>query len=475
VTSPGWATEEETAMHRTGWARAGPGALARLHGAVGDPVVRNGYLLTGTAVVTSLLGVLFWAFAARLSSPAEVGRSAAAITALTLIANTAGLNLAGSLAYLLPRLGSGARRFIARTYLLTGGLAVVLGLGFLGVVWTGHADSLGYLAAGPASAITFTVAAPLFVLFTVQDGVLTGLRRASWVLVENMCFSVLKLVGVIVLATVGVTHGIFYSWAGAMVIVVPPMTVLIFRRLLPATAARPAEAGPPADLIRRFVGLQYLSAMLGQLYMNTLPLIVLVTLGGEANGLFYVPWTIATTVDLVSHSMGASLTVEGAREPDRLWRHVRAVAKRLGVLLGVGAVVGLLGTPLVLSVYGPEYVAADALLLRLLIVGAVLRAVVVLTQSATRARGHSAYTIATEAAVCALVLGVSIALLPIWGIEATGWAWLVGNGLVAAASVPTLIRTMRRPRDTEPGLPLPGDAVVAVQPVESPSARTRSL
>jgi O-antigen/teichoic acid export membrane protein len=407
-----------------------------------DTVVRNGYLLSLTSLASAALGVAFWAVAARMSSPAEVGRSSATITALTLIANVAGLNLLSSFGYLVPRLGRGARRFVARSYTATAATGAALGLAVLaGIALTGS-RSLHFLVADPLLAVVFAIGAPLFVLFTIQDGVLIGLRRADWVLGENLVFAVGKLAALVALLALGVQSGIAYSWIGGIAVIVPVITVGLFRRLL--HDARPAAEAPPTPReVRRFVGWQYAGALAGQLMMNLLPLLVLALLGSAANGLFYVPWTIAITVDLISHSMGASLTAEGAIDPSRLGEHVRSIARKLGVLLGGGAVVGLLVTPLVLRIYGPAYAHGGSLLLRLLILGALLRAVVVVAQSAARARGRTAVNLLTETATAVLVLAGSALLLPVWGISAVGWVWLGANAVVAAASLPSLLRAAR--------------------------------
>lgn len=417
-----------------------------------DTVVRNGYLLSLTSVASAALGVAFWAVAARMSSPADVGRSSATITALTVIANIAGLNLLGSFGYLVPRLGRGARRFVGRSYAITAVAATVLGLALLaGIALTG-AGSLHYLVADPRIAVVFAVGAPLFVLFTIQDGVLIGLRRADWVLGENLVFALGKLAALVALLALGVSHGIAYSWIGGIAVLVPVITVALFRRLL--HDAPPSAVAPPAPReVRRFVGWQYAGALAGQLMMNLLPLLVLARLGSAANGLFYVPWTIAITVDLISHSMGASLTAEGAVDPARLGEHVRSIGRKLAVLLGGGAVVGLAVTPLVLRIYGPEYASGGSLLLRLLIVGALLRAVVVVAQSAARAHGRTAVTLLTETATAVLVLVGSAVLLPVWGISAVGWVWLGANAVVAAMSVPSLLGAARSTGG--PAVPMP--------------------
>jgi O-antigen/teichoic acid export membrane protein len=97
----------------------------------------------------------------------------------------------------------------------------------------------------------------------------------------------------------------------------------------------------------------------------------------------------------------------------------------------------------VLRIYGPEYASGGSLLLRLLIVGALLRAVVVVAQSAARARGRTAVNLLTETATAVLVLAGSSVLLPVWGISAVGWVWLGANAVVAVASVPSLMRAAR--------------------------------
>lgn len=414
----------------------------RLRNTLGEPVMRNGLLIATTTVVTSLLGLAFWAVAARFSTPAEVGRASVAITMLTLIANIAGLNLAGSFSYLLPRLRASRRRFVLMSYVLTCSIAVVLAVVFV-VFALIPTSPLHELVTDPLSVLVLVIAAPVFVLFTIQNGVLVGMRRATWLLAENTVFSVLKLAGLVLLLAIGTAHAISHSWIAATVVIVPVMSALIFTRLL-----RRGEREPDVELIsptvvRRFVGLQYVSSLFGQTYLNALPLVVTLLVGSTAEAYFYLPWTIAITVDLISHALGSSLTVEGASDPSQLSRHVRTVGLRLGALLGAGGLIGVVFAPQFLLLYGEDYSSQGALLLRLLILGALIRAVVVVTQGATRALGLTRVTLVTEALTCVLMLTTSVLLLPGLGIDAIGWCWLATNVVVAAVCVPSLVRIAR--------------------------------
>ncbi len=408
--------------------------------AMGDPVARNGLVLAGTSAVTAVLGLAFWALAARLSTPAEVGQAAVTITVLNLIANIAGLSLTSSFSYLLPRLRSSRRRFLTLCFLLTGAAALVLAGGFLAVAASARIAPLDFLVSSPTTAVMFLVAAPAFVLFHIHDGALIGLRRPLWVLGENTTFALMKLCALLAFGLLALDHAIALAWIVSTLVIVPIVTALIFGRLVPPGSTAPDLEHHSPRVVRRFVGLQYLGLLLGQSYLNTLPVIVTLLAGSTAGGFFYLPWTIAITVDMLSHGFGASLTVEGASNPARLAAHLRTVSLRLGMLLGAGAVVGLVLAPEFLLIYGQEYAANSSLLLRLFIVGALFRAIVIVAQSATRARGHTRLTLVSESLTCLVVLGTSIALLPIWGVDAVGWAWLVGNAVVGLAALPTVIR-----------------------------------
>ena len=69
--------------------RAAPRGLGRLRGHLDDRLYRTGYYLIIGTGITSLLGVAFWALAARSYSAHEIGQNAAAISAMTLVSGSA--------------------------------------------------------------------------------------------------------------------------------------------------------------------------------------------------------------------------------------------------------------------------------------------------------------------------------------------------------------------------------------------------
>lgn len=83
-------------------------------------------LMTAT-VATNALGLVFWTEAARIGTPRVVGRAAAAIAALTLLATISQLNLTNVFVRLLPSAGRLGRRLIARGYLAVVTLSLAVG------------------------------------------------------------------------------------------------------------------------------------------------------------------------------------------------------------------------------------------------------------------------------------------------------------------------------------------------------------
>ena len=144
-------------------------------------------LMTAT-IATNALGLVFWTEAARIGTPRVVGRAAAAIAALTLLATISQLNLTNVFVRLLPSAGRLGRRLIARGYLAVVMLSLVVGAVY---VFSGLGD--GVVRGGIATKLAFVIAVPVLAVFALQDSVLTALRRAPWVAAENISFATGKL------------------------------------------------------------------------------------------------------------------------------------------------------------------------------------------------------------------------------------------------------------------------------------------
>jgi O-antigen/teichoic acid export membrane protein len=177
------------------------------------PFYQNGYALIINSVGISVLGVLYWMLAARYYTTRAVGINSATIAAMTFLAAIARLYLDGALIRFLPRSGTSAGRLIRSAYLISALAAALVGTLFvLGLKY--WAPALEFLRASPLLTVVFILATIAFTIFVQQDGVLTGLRQAKWVPVENILYALAKLILLVALAGSFPEYGIFLSWVG---------------------------------------------------------------------------------------------------------------------------------------------------------------------------------------------------------------------------------------------------------------------
>ena len=148
----------------------------------------NAIALMVATVATNAVGLIFWAVAAKLKEPHEVGRAAAIVSAATLIATIAQLNLTNVFLRLVPTAGRLARPFVVKGYAAVCAFALRPGDAVLGHRFERTSHCHWWL---PRLGFTCTVA--LLGIFALQDSVSTSLRLAPWVMVENISFSVSKL------------------------------------------------------------------------------------------------------------------------------------------------------------------------------------------------------------------------------------------------------------------------------------------
>jgi hypothetical protein len=218
------------------------------------PLYREGYALIMDSAVTSLFGTVYWLLAAPHYTPRVRGLNSAAISAIMFLSGIAQLNLMSALMRFIPVSGRRTTRLVVSSYLLSVAIATVAALIFLlGVeVWT---PALGFLSSSLPLASWFVAGTIAWCVFGLQDSVLTGLRAAWFVPLENLVYSVLKIALLVLLRAVSPRYGIFASWTAGLTASLVAVNLLIFRRLLPRHRER-ADGGlqpPTRRQLRRFV------------------------------------------------------------------------------------------------------------------------------------------------------------------------------------------------------------------------------
>jgi O-antigen/teichoic acid export membrane protein len=416
---------------------------SRSRAALGNPLYRSGYALVANTAATTAVGVAFWAVAAHLYSQTVVGRGSALVAALILVSSIAQLNLGSTLPRFLPLAGRRSGRLIRYCYAANSVVALFSGLLF--VTLLPRLNSHWHFMRGSlVLEVGFVVGLLIWGVFALEDAALTGLRRAVVVPFENTAYGILKLILLIAIAGVAASTGIFVSWILPLVVIVPVINYLIFRRYAKKPEFLRNYSAVRASAVIRFAAVDYVGAVLGQIYTNLLPLLVLSTLGPESNATFYIAWSITQGAALIGTNFATSLLVEGAAAPKRLAELTRGVLGRCALITVPCVLVLTGGAHLVLTIYGAKYAAAATLPLDMLALAIVPRNVVLIVFSLDRLAGKVGRATFTNLILAILVLGGSWALLKPVGIEGVVIAWGGGNLIIALVRLPTLLAAIRR-------------------------------
>lgn len=407
------------------------------------PLLRNGYALLLASTTTSALGLFYWALAARLYNPGAVGSSSAGLSAMLFLSGVTQLSLSGVLVRFTSQAGGKTRHLVGVSYLVSILLALPVCLIFyLGLDW--WAPSLHFFLDSPFKLVLFIFTTMSWSIFTLQDSALTGLRQAIWVPLENTLYALAKIGLLIVFATLIPRYGVLASWNVPVVLLILPVNLLIFARLIPRHILNRTDV-EISQLIRpvlQYIGGNYLGSLFFLAYTTLLPILVTEIAGSSANAYFYLPWIIMNSLQLVSTNMMMSLTVEAAREQDKMDAYGRRVLTHTFKLLGPIVLLILLGAPYFLHLFGKDYAAEGVTLLRLLALSTLPHLIISLYISLARVKNRARGILITQAALCFLVLGLSYLLLPILGIAGVGIAWLTSYTLVAGFLLVTQLRTI---------------------------------
>ncbi len=409
-----------------------------------DPLFANAYALVANTGVTALLGFAYWVTAARTYAAASVGAAAAAISAMSLLAGLAQFNLEAVMVRFVPVAGRRTRRLVAAVYVFCAAAAAIAAAAFLvGLdLW---APTLGFLRDGGWGP-WFVVATVAWVIFVLQDGILVGLGKAIVIPVENAAYGVTKLA--LLLALVGGGPlALFASWTVPVALVVVPTSALIFARFLPRHEQTAGEAAPPdIRTVVRYAGADYAGAMLELGTVSLLPLLVLQRAGPAENAYFYQCWIIAYTLILVANNTTRSLTVQAARDPNRLQADARRLLRQTLWLLLPAALALVVLAPVLLSVFGEAYAAAGTVQLRLLALASIPHAIVLIGLVTARIGHRLREVVAIQGATAAVALGGAVLLVGPSGGVGVATAWLIAQTAVAAVLLATRLSWLWRPR-----------------------------
>jgi O-antigen/teichoic acid export membrane protein len=416
-------------------------------------MLRTAYSLMLNTLVNAALGVGFWIAAARLYRAEIVGRDGALISAMAAISALCGMNMNNNIIRFLPSQRVRVGRMVLSAY---GVAAVAVAVGAVAFVLVVPAISRQFatLSDWPRAGI-YAASVVAWTIFGLQDVVLTSVRRATWVPIENAVYGAAKLALLPVFSRIDVADGILLAWIVPMLVLLLPVNGMLFARWLPIHARAPAQTrsvfrSTPRDRLIKFVAQDTVATAIGMASRLLLPALAVAVVGSRSAAHFFVPFTIIATLDLLFTNATTSLVAEGARGEVPLPLLAQTTLRRFMpmLLLATGSLIVV--APWVLVLFGTQYAHGGATVLRLMALASPFRAVMMVGIAVARLQRNGLGSLMIQGGSAVLLVLFVAVFTPWLHVDGVALAWLASSVCGGIATLPYVLRTMRRGPQPEP-------------------------
>jgi O-antigen/teichoic acid export membrane protein len=270
----------------------------------------------------------------------------------------------------------------------------------------------------------FVLAVAATGVFTIEDSVLIGLRRAVWVPAENGTFGVAKIACLFILAPIGTAFALFSAWMIPLTLTIPVISVVLFSRFLPRASIprRTAQLGQEvrSNIVRFAIG-DATGGLFTQAWIYLLPVIITASLGASVNALFYTSFLFSSTIDQVAINYASPLTVEGAHAPGEIASLIRRALRGIFVIILPVIALLLILSPWLLRAFGDKYVSAVPLL-DVLLIACLPKAFSTVYYAYCRLQRKTHRSAVMQACVCIVTLTTVVLLGHPFGLIGVGLA-----------------------------------------------------
>lgn len=404
---------------------------------------RNSVAVVSSSALTSLLGLAFWAVAAKLFPAAQVGVAAAITSSAMMLSTLASLSLGAMYERFLSLTGHRTNTAILRGCLLVSAVAATLALGMIvfgprrtlfGSVW----ETLAY----PVFVIVLT-------LYALQDNIAAGLGVARWSAAKNAAQAAAKLLTMVALVAAGGAVAIVASWGVTAAIAVCWLSVAMSRRLRADPRTTLAPTLPPRRELIGYFAASYSITALTAIAPLVVPLVVITQLGPRTNAYFTISWSIVSALYVMLSVLIGPFVAECSAHPNNLGSLLANFTK----LVATVAVLGGLGlafiAPILLGLLGSEYRAQGTPLLHMAAFFMPLTVVGAVYDGLARVYRRLTLAVITQLLATAVVIGGSIATAHSLGVRGIALSYLIAEALAAAILIGPLIRWLRQLTSTD--------------------------
>ncbi|MFE0751290.1 lipopolysaccharide biosynthesis protein [Gordonia sp. NPDC058843] len=391
------------------------------------------------SVINAVLGVAFWAFAARFVVPAELGVMTAVLSVITAVGSVIAAGVGDAYTAVLPAVGRARPAVFRRGLRLSALLSVVAGVtsGLIVVA------SLTEVRADYAVAALIAVGIVAWSAYGLQGSTLIAIGRANWAPPSNIAHGVVKIVVLPALcATIAwqsVPVAVVIASVGMVVVLRPAIKRLIDTSDGLPTTGTISEDQAMVEFRRVVTRTTALSGLnLGVLALT--PFLVTLFAGPGEGARFALVFSIVATLDFIGASMAVSLAVHASGEPGSAAAMAKKLLARSGVVTVLGSIGAAAVVPVALYALNPAYDMGSTLeVVVILCAGSMIRLPYLvwaaLRQSERRLRaplvlsGATAILLFAMMPVCCAALG---AVGAAWAILAHQAVLTAGAGIVFA-------------------------------------------
>ncbi|MDF9751950.1 glycosyltransferase [Arthrobacter sp. ES3-54] len=400
----------------------------------------NAAWLAAARIAPMVTGFLFWALAALVLPPEQLGLGSAVVSAALLTVQLGMLGVGPATLTLLPAENDGGRRLIAASLLAVATFAL-LGAGLLVIItnWLGTGVGEAWI---PLVTVLFLATSLLAASAYQLDYVGVAQERADRTLVRSLVQSLVQLAFLAAAFAVGLRDLaviVAAVAAGALASVLVGLRQLARAQVSPdwKHGLRPR---PALKLLKP--GLPNHALMLADRAPGyLLPLIVAATLGPAPTAAWFVVWMMASAVFFVPQSAG--FTLQTALAGKRARPGLLGSALRASFLLTlVAGLILMLAGPLLLGLLGSQYASAWVLL-PVLVPALLLSCVTQVYYGLCRAHGRLFESTAVATLAAILIVAPAAAVAQQYGLTGVSVLWAVAQAtasLIAAWRLITLTR-----------------------------------
>ena len=410
---------------------------------------RDAGSIASSNIANAVLGLAFWAVAARIIPPESLGVMTAVLAVIVATSVVVASGFGDAYAAILPAIGAARPRLYRRGQRKFFLIAAIVGLAAAAATTVSLAEVRGSVA------VALLVAAGIlaWATLTLQNATLVALGRARWLPAANIATSLVKIALLPLLAVTIAWHAIELSFAISAVLVAIVLAPAI-RRVVDVDADLPQATMDEQSANHMFgrFALQTTAASALSFGVITLtPFLVTAFAGSRQGALFALALTIVQALDYVCAALAASLVVHAASAPEHDSEMARAIFIRVLLVATLGSLVIVPLAPVALHALNPQYGEMGALVvIAALCGGAIVRSVFTVWASLQKARRNMAMPLAVNAISAAIVLALMPVMCRIEGAFGGALVLLLAQTILSAGAIAHILISYRRGRSINP-------------------------